>query len=57
MNSNFLQTKADNNTIIGVDKSPFGEILICIETSKSKEWIGLNKEQTQSLVNNINKLI
>ena len=57
MNSNFLQTKAVDNTIIGVDKSPFGEILICIESSKSKEWISLNKKQTQSLVNNINKLI
>jgi hypothetical protein len=57
MNSNFLQTKGDDNTIIGVDKSPFGEILICIESSKSREWIELNKEQTKSLVNNINKLI
>jgi hypothetical protein len=57
MNSNFLQTKAVDNTIIGVDKSTFGEILICIESSKSKEWISLNKKQTQSLINNINKLI
>jgi hypothetical protein len=57
MNSNFLQTKAGDDTIIGVGKSPFGEILICIESSKSREWINLNKEQTQSLVNNINKLI
>jgi hypothetical protein len=57
MNSNFLQTKADDDTIIGVGKSPFGEISICIETPKSIEWIDLNKEQTQSLVNNINKLI
>ena len=53
----FLQTKGDGGTIIGVDKSPFGEILICIESPKSKEWVSLNKEQTQSLVNNINKLI
>ena len=56
MNSNFLQTKGDGGTIIGVDKSPFGEILICIESPKSKEWVSLNKEQTQSLVNNINTL-
>ena len=38
MNSNFLQTKGDGGTIIGVDKSPFGEILICIESPKSKDW-------------------
>ena len=57
MNSNFLQTKADDDTIIGVGKSPFGEISIYIENSKSKKWIDLDKKQTQSLVNNINKLI
>lgn len=57
MNSNFLQTKAVDNTIIGVGKSQFGKILICIESRESKEWIELSKEQTQSLINNINKLI